>query len=149
MRSEGVLDLTGVHVLAAGDDHVLHAVDEVQVAVLVEPACVSRVIPATGERGRRFLRSIPVLPHVVPGPRAPLPPRSFHAPPLVVPAPPAPPPPPPPGRDRAVLFLDRHDRPGAGAPGRGEDAPAPPVLLGAEAGEQAAVLGHAIALEDL
>ena len=41
-----VLDLDGVHVLAAGDDHVVQPVDEVDVAVGVDVADVAGVVPA-------------------------------------------------------------------------------------------------------
>src|SRR5262245_64996157 len=40
------------HVLAAGDDHVLHTVDEEEVAVLVEVPRVTGVVPAAAERLR-------------------------------------------------------------------------------------------------
>ena len=47
---EGRLDLLRVDVLAAADDHVLDAVDDPQVAVLVEDADVAGVQPAVGDR---------------------------------------------------------------------------------------------------
>src|SRR6201996_3381416 len=43
---DDVLDLDRVHVLAAGDDHVLDPVDHVDVAALVHPAAVAGVHPA-------------------------------------------------------------------------------------------------------
>ena len=50
VRRDRVLDLDGVHVLAAGDDHVLHPIDEEEVALLVEVAGVAGVVPAAAER---------------------------------------------------------------------------------------------------
>ena len=44
------LDLGRVDVRATGEDHVLHAVAEVEVAVLVEPAHVAERLPAALER---------------------------------------------------------------------------------------------------
>ena len=52
-----VLDLDRVDVLAAGDDHVLDPVDEVDVAVGVEVALVAGVVPAVAERSRGLLRA--------------------------------------------------------------------------------------------
>ena len=55
------LDLGGVHVLAAADDDVLQAVDDVQVSVLVEPAHVAGSEPAVvGQRGRGRLGVVEV-----------------------------------------------------------------------------------------
>ena len=61
VRRDRVLDLDGVHVLAAGDDHVLHPVDEEQVAVGVEVAGVAGVVPAAAERVGGRLGLVPVL----------------------------------------------------------------------------------------
>src|SRR5688572_25450564 len=44
--AEHALDLCGIDVLAAGDDHVVTAVEDVEVAVGVEVAGVTRVQPA-------------------------------------------------------------------------------------------------------
>src|SRR5919201_2543102 len=61
MRVEDVLDLGGVHVLAAADDHVLFAVDERQESLLVEPPEVAGAEPAVGgERLGRRLGLVPV-----------------------------------------------------------------------------------------
>src|SRR5215217_2785760 len=49
---EGRFHLDAVHVLAAPDDHVLGAVDDVHESLVVEPGDVARVEPAVGE-GRR------------------------------------------------------------------------------------------------
>ncbi len=57
---EDLLDLDRVDVLAAGDDHVLLAVDERDVAVLVDLAEVAGVEPAAAERLGRRLRQHPV-----------------------------------------------------------------------------------------
>ena len=51
-----LLDLGRVHVEAAGDDHVLQAVDDEQVAVVVEVADVARVVPAVASRRPRSPR---------------------------------------------------------------------------------------------
>ena len=54
-----VLDLGGVDVLAAGDDHVLQPVGDVEVAVGVEVAEVARAEPAVGgERGGRRIGQV-------------------------------------------------------------------------------------------
>ena len=49
---EDVLDLLGVDVLAAADDHVLHAVDEHQEAVVVEVADVAGAQPPVAQHLR-------------------------------------------------------------------------------------------------
>ena len=54
------LDLGGGDVLAAGDDHVLLAVGQVQEAVLVEIADVAGTEPVAEEGGRGFFRILPV-----------------------------------------------------------------------------------------
>ena len=61
MVEQRVLDLGGVHVLAARDDHVLHPVGEEEIAVLIEKARVTRPEPSVGvERPGRLLRLAPV-----------------------------------------------------------------------------------------
>ena len=57
---EDLLDLDRVDVLAAGDDHVLLAVDERDVAVVVDLAEVAGVEPAAAERVGRRRRQHPV-----------------------------------------------------------------------------------------
>ncbi len=52
-------DLGGVDVLAAADDDVLQAVDDVEVAVGVETAEVAGVEPAVGERLGRLVARRP------------------------------------------------------------------------------------------
>ena len=59
------LDLTGVDVLAASDDHVLGPVDENQVAVLVEPPDVTGVQPAVDDGFRGLLGPVEIAPHDV------------------------------------------------------------------------------------
>ena len=54
-----VLDLGRVDVLAAGDDHVLDAVDDVGPAVVVDPDHVAGAEPAVGEAPRRSPRAGP------------------------------------------------------------------------------------------
>ena len=56
-RLERRLDLLGVDVLAAADDHVLDAVDDPQVAVRVEDADVAGVQPPVDDRLRRSPRA--------------------------------------------------------------------------------------------
>ena len=72
VRRDRVLDLDRVDVLAAGHDHVLDPIDQVEIAVLVEVAGVAGVVPAAAERllGRVLL--VPVLDHVVAAARADL-----------------------------------------------------------------------------
>ena len=60
---EHVLDLGAVDVLAAGDDHVLLAVDDVDEALFVHPAQIAGVEPAAGERLRGRLGLVPVAGH--------------------------------------------------------------------------------------
>ena len=61
---DGVLDLGRVHVLAAGHDHVLHPVVQVEVAVLGEVAGVARSEPAVlGDRLGRLGGVVPVAHH--------------------------------------------------------------------------------------
>ena len=62
---EGLLDLGAVHVLAAGDDHVLRAVEQEQVAVVVEAAHVAGPVPAVAQHRRGLLRLVPVAGHDV------------------------------------------------------------------------------------
>ena len=57
---EHVLDLDRMDVLAARDDHVVDAADDPEVAVLVEPADVARVVPAVADRLRVRVRPVPV-----------------------------------------------------------------------------------------
>ena len=57
---EHVLDLERMHVLAAGDDHVVEPAVEPEVAVLVEPADVAGVVPAVADLLRVGVRPVPV-----------------------------------------------------------------------------------------
>jgi hypothetical protein len=57
---QGVLDLDRGDVLAAGDDHVLLAVGDRQVVLVVDHAAVAGVEPVVGEGGRRWPRARPV-----------------------------------------------------------------------------------------
>ena len=59
------LDLDRVDVLAAADDHVLRAVDDVDEAVLVDARDVAGVQPALGEGLGRLLGPVPVPAHDV------------------------------------------------------------------------------------
>src|SRR5262249_23621186 len=60
-----VFDLGRVHVLAAGDHHVLHPVLDVDEALLVDGGDVARVEPAVLDRLGRRLGALPVLLHDV------------------------------------------------------------------------------------
>src|SRR5262249_12287625 len=75
---ERIFDLDRVHVLAAGHDHVLHPIDEVEVAAFIEVSRVARVIPAAAKRLPGLVRTVPVLLHQVPASRAPLAPLALR-----------------------------------------------------------------------
>src|SRR6266542_2505437 len=62
MAVQDGLDLLGIDVLAAADDHVLDPVDDPQVAVGVEDADVAGVQPAVAERvgGRLWPVQVPL-----------------------------------------------------------------------------------------
>ena len=69
---QGGLDLGRVDVLSAGDEHVLHPVDDVEVALVVDDRDVAGAQPAVGERRRGRLRRAPSSPASRSGPgRAP------------------------------------------------------------------------------
>src|SRR5260221_9659849 len=59
MQVEDLLDLAWVEVLAAADDHVLDAADDVQIALTIERSEIARVHPTLvvdrGARGRSIL----------------------------------------------------------------------------------------------
>src|SRR5262249_25489185 len=57
---ERVLDLLGVDVLTAADDHVVDPADHVEFAVVVEPAQVAGAIPASGDRLGVGIRPLPI-----------------------------------------------------------------------------------------
>ena len=70
MVADRALDLGGIDVLAAGDDHVLDAVVDVEIAVLVEIAGVSSAQPVVlVQRSGGGLRQVPVAGHVGAGAR--------------------------------------------------------------------------------
>ncbi|CFR78225.1 Uncharacterised protein [Mycobacterium tuberculosis] len=60
MLGHHVLDLPGEHVEAAGDDHVLDAVDDVVEAIGVLAGQVAGVQPAVFKSPRRLVWQIPV-----------------------------------------------------------------------------------------
>ena len=62
---EHVLHLDRVHVLAAGDDHVLDPVGDVDEAVVVHVAAVAGVHPAAAQRLGGLLGPVPVAEHHV------------------------------------------------------------------------------------
>src|SRR4029453_2147464 len=57
---EYVLDLDGMDVLAAADDHVVHAAGDPEVAVNVDPAHVAGEVPALAQRAGVGAGAIPV-----------------------------------------------------------------------------------------
>src|SRR5690606_6220833 len=65
MRVQGFLHFPGIDVAAAGDDHLLLAVGDVEEAVLVEPADVAAALPDAVAVGRRRLRVVEVADHLV------------------------------------------------------------------------------------
>ena len=129
MRCDRVLDLDRVHVLAAGDDHVLHPVDEEQVAVA-----------RRGSRRRRSGTSRRGTPRRSPRAcfqysRMKLPAAGAHLAGLAR------------RQDVAVVVLDRQRRRPAAA-GRPTAAASPPARCssGPSAVSTADALGHAVAL---
>src|ERR1700730_3223132 len=120
-------DLAGVDVFAARDDHVLQAVENVEIAVGVAIADVSRTEHSVLERAARFLRIIPVAAHDIGAARhqfTMLP--GFNLP--------------------AQLVHDPHVDPGTGSPTRHE--PGLRVLMVLQAGEKAR-LAQAVTLNQL
>src|SRR3712207_5364120 len=63
MLEEDLFDLARVDVVSASHDHVLLAVDDVEVALLVHPGYVPGVEPAVPYGARRLLRHVPVALH--------------------------------------------------------------------------------------
>lgn len=60
-----VLDFRAVHVLGTGHDHVLGSVNKEHVALVVLVAEVAGSVPPIHERGRSFLRLVPISGHHV------------------------------------------------------------------------------------
>ncbi len=60
---EGLLDLPRVDVVATADDHLLLAVDDEEVAVLIDPRHVAGEQPAVPHHLRGRVRAIPVALH--------------------------------------------------------------------------------------
>ena len=60
MAHEPLLDLERVHVLAARDDHVVDAADEIEVAVGVELPEIAREVPAVPDLPRIGVGPLPV-----------------------------------------------------------------------------------------
>ncbi len=63
MLEQHVLHHAGIDVLAAGHDHVLDAVLDVDIAFVVEDAGVAGVQPAAAEGLRRLVGQVPVAAH--------------------------------------------------------------------------------------
>src|SRR5207249_3444075 len=82
---QDLFDLPGVDVEPAGDHHVLGAVEDVDVAVLVHPADVAGVEPSAPQRLGRLVGTFPVSPHHRAAPDADLARRTrFDRPALLV-----------------------------------------------------------------
>ena len=64
MTVNGAFDLRRIDVLAARNDHVLDAVLDEHIAILVHVGSVARVHPAVLERAFRRFRQVPVTRHV-------------------------------------------------------------------------------------
>src|SRR5205823_5700364 len=62
VAGEQVLHLQRMDVLAAGDDHVVEAAFDPEVAVLVDPPDVAGVVPALANRVLVGVRPVPVAP---------------------------------------------------------------------------------------
>jgi hypothetical protein len=62
---EHLLDLAGVHVVAVADDHVLRAVDDGEVAVVVLGAEVAGAEPAVDDGRGRVVGTVQVAVHQV------------------------------------------------------------------------------------
>ena len=123
-RSSVGLDLERVDVLAARDDHVLRAVDEVEVAVLVGGDDVAGAVPAVDERLGGRVRAVPVAEHDV-RPADPQLARLALRPPHL-------------GLDARHRRADRGEAPAAAA-----------VVLGREVGDGRRGLGHPVELGDV
>ena len=63
MEVEDLIDVPRIDVEAAGDDHVLLPVDDVEVTVLVHRGDIARVAPAVAERFGRLVRPVLVAQH--------------------------------------------------------------------------------------
>lgn len=63
MLADDVLHLRGIDVLPAGDDHVLHPVDDEQIALFVEISGIARMHPAAPQGLLRLLRLLPIALH--------------------------------------------------------------------------------------
>jgi hypothetical protein len=74
MLGERLLDLDRVHVLTAADDHVLDAIGQEQVALVIEIAAIAGAQPAVlGERRGCLLGAVEVSGHHVGRPEPDLP----------------------------------------------------------------------------
>src|SRR5271154_4309809 len=60
MVEECVLDFSGIDVLAPRNDHLLYAVVDVEIAILIEIGRVARAKPAIDDRARRRFFVIPI-----------------------------------------------------------------------------------------
>ena len=65
MAEQGAFDLCRIDVLAAGNDHVLHAVVNIDVAVGVEVTGVAGMKPFAADGASRCFRLVPVAEHIL------------------------------------------------------------------------------------
>src|SRR5258705_8305120 len=65
MLRDDVLHFHGIDVLAAGNDHVLHAIDQIDITFVVHVAAVAGVHPAVDDGVGGFFRLFPVAHHDV------------------------------------------------------------------------------------
>src|SRR5207249_1633971 len=63
MHEEDLLDFSRVHVVARAEDHVLLAIDDVEISVLVHSREIAREQPSVAEHRRGLLRLVPVAIH--------------------------------------------------------------------------------------
>ena len=63
--AQRILDLRGVDILASGDNHILLPVHDIEKAVRIQPAHITRMEPSAFEGRLRLLRTIPVAFHHV------------------------------------------------------------------------------------
>ena len=63
MAAHSIFDFSGKYILTTGDDHIFHAINNVQKAILVKPPRISGVYPAIFQCFLRLLGFVPVTDH--------------------------------------------------------------------------------------